>query len=236
MSPNTTPSAPTISAGRGLAWSCGLAVSSAADEGVRVAGAMMSNAAMNGGGARRFAPPPSACQRAKAGPVATKALDLRTAGARPWRMADARCMAAHADVSDPRLYREDSWRPHFARLRREDPVHRHEASPYGPYWSVTRYADIMRVELDHGSLFVGVGAGRHPDRRPAQGPGAAQLHPHGPAAPHRSAQDGGADRGALQPRQHGRRRSASAPKRCSTACRATSRSTGSTVSRPSSPR
>ncbi|WP_421997190.1 cytochrome P450 [Reyranella sp.] len=55
---------------------------------------------------------------------------------------------AHADVSDPRLYREDSWSGHFARLRRDDPVHRHEASPYGPYWSVTRYADIMRVELD----------------------------------------------------------------------------------------
>jgi cytochrome P450 len=52
------------------------------------------------------------------------------------------------DVSNPRLYREDSWRPHFALMRREDPIHRHDASPYGPYWSVTRYADIMRVELD----------------------------------------------------------------------------------------
>jgi cytochrome P450 len=52
------------------------------------------------------------------------------------------------DVSNPRLYREDTWRPHFALLRREDPVHRHDASAYGPYWSVTRYADIMRVELD----------------------------------------------------------------------------------------
>ncbi len=60
-------------------------------------------------------------------------------------------MMAAVDVSNPRLFREDSWRPHFARLRREDPVHRHEASPYGPYWSVTRYADIMRVELDHGA-------------------------------------------------------------------------------------
>jgi cytochrome P450 len=57
----------------------------------------------------------------------------------------------HADVSDPRLYREDSWRAHFARLRRHDPVHRHEHSPYGPYWSVTRYADIMKVELDPGT-------------------------------------------------------------------------------------
>jgi cytochrome P450 len=60
-------------------------------------------------------------------------------------------MVDHIDVSNPRLYREDSWRDHFARLRREDPVHRHAESPYGPYWSVTRYADIMKVELDHGS-------------------------------------------------------------------------------------
>jgi cytochrome P450 len=58
-------------------------------------------------------------------------------------------MTEHADVGDPRLYREDSWRPHFARLRREDPVHYHPESPYGPYWSVTRHADIMTVELDH---------------------------------------------------------------------------------------
>ena len=57
--------------------------------------------------------------------------------------------AAVADVSDPRLYRDDAWREPFARLRRDDPVHRHDDSPYGPYWSVTRYADIMAVELDH---------------------------------------------------------------------------------------
>ena len=52
------------------------------------------------------------------------------------------------DVSQPRLYREDAWRLPFERLRREDPVHYHAESPFGPYWSVTRYADIMKVELD----------------------------------------------------------------------------------------
>jgi cytochrome P450 len=57
-------------------------------------------------------------------------------------------MPEHANVADPQLYRDDSWRPHFARLRREDPVHYHPESPYGPYWSVTRYDDIMKVELD----------------------------------------------------------------------------------------
>jgi len=53
------------------------------------------------------------------------------------------------DVSDPRLYQDDTWRPVFAQLRRDDPVHYCEASAHGPYWSVTRYDDIFAVELDH---------------------------------------------------------------------------------------
>ena len=53
------------------------------------------------------------------------------------------------DVSDPRLYQDDTWRPVFARLRRDDPVHYCKASAHGPYWSVTRYDDIFTVELDH---------------------------------------------------------------------------------------
>jgi cytochrome P450 len=53
------------------------------------------------------------------------------------------------NVSDPRLYQDDTWRPLFEQLRRDDPVHYCEASPFGPYWSVTRYDDIFAVELDH---------------------------------------------------------------------------------------
>lgn len=56
---------------------------------------------------------------------------------------------ASMDVSDPLLYQNDTWRPLFAQLRREDPVHYCDASPFGPYWSVTRYDDIFAVELDH---------------------------------------------------------------------------------------
>ena len=56
---------------------------------------------------------------------------------------------ASLDVSDPGLYELDTWRPLFERLRREDPVHYCADSPYGPYWSVTRYADIMEVEVNH---------------------------------------------------------------------------------------
>jgi cytochrome P450 len=55
------------------------------------------------------------------------------------------------DVSDPKLYADDTWRPLFARLRREDPVHYCRDSPFGPYWSVTRYDDIFAVELDHAN-------------------------------------------------------------------------------------
>ena len=64
---------------------------------------------------------------------------------------NATSLDGHIDVSQPRLYRDDSWGSAFARLRREDPVHFHPESPFGPYWSITRYADIMKVELDHGT-------------------------------------------------------------------------------------
>lgn len=56
------------------------------------------------------------------------------------------------DVSDSRLYQQDAWRPYFARLRREDPVHFTAESPFGPYWSITRHRDIMHVET-HPEVF-----------------------------------------------------------------------------------
>lgn len=48
---------------------------------------------------------------------------------------------------DPELYRSDAWRPAFARLRAEAPLHRCADSPYGPYWSVTTHALVTEVEL-----------------------------------------------------------------------------------------
>jgi cytochrome P450 len=50
------------------------------------------------------------------------------------------------DVSHARLYQADVWHDWFARLRRDDPVHFTADSQFGPYWSVTRYKDIMKVE------------------------------------------------------------------------------------------
>ena len=55
---------------------------------------------------------------------------------------------APIDVSDPELYRTDTWQPLFARLRAEDPVQFVPESAYGPYWSICKYNDIMTVELD----------------------------------------------------------------------------------------
>jgi cytochrome P450 len=54
------------------------------------------------------------------------------------------------DVSDPQLYQDDTWYPYFERLRREDPVHWVRESRYGPYWAVSKYSDIMQVEVNHG--------------------------------------------------------------------------------------
>ncbi|HEX8640472.1 MAG TPA: cytochrome P450 [Allosphingosinicella sp.] len=50
------------------------------------------------------------------------------------------------DVSRPDLWKENRFAPLFARLRAEDPVHFCPESEFGPYWSVTRHADIMQVE------------------------------------------------------------------------------------------
>ena len=53
------------------------------------------------------------------------------------------------NVADPGMFQKDAWRPVFSRLRREAPVHYCAESEFGPYWSVTKYDDIMTVELDH---------------------------------------------------------------------------------------
>jgi len=52
-------------------------------------------------------------------------------------------------VADAELFRTDTHWPWFERLRREDPVHHTAESPYGPYWSVTRYHDIVAVDGAH---------------------------------------------------------------------------------------
>jgi len=53
------------------------------------------------------------------------------------------------DPSHPALFSNDTLWDHFARLRKEDPVHFHEESMVGPYWSITKYEDIMQVDKSH---------------------------------------------------------------------------------------
>ncbi|QNE33136.1 cytochrome P450 [Sphingomonas sp. NBWT7] len=50
------------------------------------------------------------------------------------------------DVSRAELYRDDTWREPFARLRAEAPVHYVPDSEFGPYWSVSSYKPIVEVE------------------------------------------------------------------------------------------
>src|SRR6202158_3793473 len=53
------------------------------------------------------------------------------------------------DPGNPELFKTDSFWPYFDRLRREAPVHYCKDSMFGPYWSVTKYNDIMDIETHH---------------------------------------------------------------------------------------
>ncbi|MBM7422127.1 cytochrome P450 [Spongiibacter marinus] len=53
------------------------------------------------------------------------------------------------DLSDPRLYSQHRWPEYFRRVRDEDPVHFLEDSPFGPFWSITRFEDIVAVDTNH---------------------------------------------------------------------------------------
>jgi cytochrome P450 len=51
--------------------------------------------------------------------------------------------------ANPFLFQADVQGAWFQRLRDEDPVHYCPASQFGPYWSITRYDDIMAVDTNH---------------------------------------------------------------------------------------
>ncbi len=53
------------------------------------------------------------------------------------------------NVANPYLFAHDAHWPWFQRLREEAPVHYCAESFFGPYWSVTRYDDIMTVDTSH---------------------------------------------------------------------------------------
>jgi cytochrome P450 len=51
--------------------------------------------------------------------------------------------------AQPALFQSDTLWPYFERLRREDPVHYTPESEFGPFWSITRWHDIMAVDTNH---------------------------------------------------------------------------------------
>jgi len=59
----------------------------------------------------------------------------------------------------PRLFQSDTLWPWFERLRKEAPVHYCTNAPIEPYWSVTRYHDIMHVDTSHGIFSSDVSLG-----------------------------------------------------------------------------
>ena len=55
----------------------------------------------------------------------------------------------HLNPAQPALFQADAMWPIFERLRAEDPVHYTAEHEFGPYWSVTKYNDIMAIDTDH---------------------------------------------------------------------------------------
>ena len=55
------------------------------------------------------------------------------------------------DPAQPALFAADAMWPIFERLRDEDPIHFFDSPIVGPFWSVTRWADILAVDSDHAT-------------------------------------------------------------------------------------
>jgi cytochrome P450 len=89
---------------------------------------------------------------ARAGPTGT--FTLASFGDVPATLAEARQDAyrvpiERVDPANPKLFYHDVIAPYFERLRREDPVHRVDSPIYGPYWSITKFNDIMEIDTNH---------------------------------------------------------------------------------------
>lgn len=53
------------------------------------------------------------------------------------------------DPSCSRLFQQQAHWDYFRRLREEDPVHFVDSPEFGPYWSITRFNDIVYVDSHH---------------------------------------------------------------------------------------
>jgi len=101
-------------------------------------------------------------------------------------------------------FANDTIWPVFERLRREDPVHFTPDSEYGPYWSVTKWNDIMAVDTNHEAFSSADGIGlanlaAQAEQEKVMGVrrrGGRRLHHHGRARTRSGPQGGQPHRGA----------------------------------------
>jgi len=76
--------------------------------------------------------------------------EAMTALAAAIAMSDAESLPLdQIDVSRPEYFEQNVEGEYFRRLRRDDPVHYCADSAYGPYWSITKFNDIMAVDTNH---------------------------------------------------------------------------------------
>jgi cytochrome P450 len=59
------------------------------------------------------------------------------------------CALSEIDVARPNLFQNDTMWSYFERLRRDEPVHYCADGEFGPYWSITKFDDIMAVDTNH---------------------------------------------------------------------------------------
>ena len=77
--------------------------------------------------------------------MADGSVDLKKqARERAWSMP-----LAEIEVADDEMFRTDTFWPYFERLRKEDPVHYSVHPEHGPYWSITKYNDILAIDSNH---------------------------------------------------------------------------------------
>lgn len=79
-----------------------------------------------------------------------------------------------ADLADPTWFARADPHPEFARLRAERPVHR-RAYEGGPYWVLTRYADVVAVLQDPEAFSSSYGIHLREVRRDGPDPAADKL-------------------------------------------------------------
>jgi len=82
--------------------------------------------------------------------IAGTAMDTVVLAERNYSAEEAyRLPLAELDPGNPKLFQANAIWPYFERLRAEAPVHYTAESMFGPYWSVTKYKDILAVEANH---------------------------------------------------------------------------------------